>query len=99
MLLVFIFLCVTNQAKALTLNEDLDFHINSTREKVTIFDVLDKSKKNNLIENNLEEVNDHALASRVDEDKCTQVRDDIGLSRFLISMFVRVRWKEVIKNN
>lgn len=80
MLLVFIFLCVTNQAKALTLNEDLDFHINSTREKVTIFDVLDKSKKNNLIENNLQEVNDHALASRVHEDKCTQVRDDVGLS-------------------
>ena len=37
--------------------------------------------KNDLTENNLEEVNNHALASGVDEDKCTRVGDDMSLSR------------------
>lgn len=44
--------------------------------------------KNNLTENNPKEVNDDALTSRVDEDKCTQVRDDISHSR---SIFESIR--------
>lgn len=56
--------------------------------KKTISDVLDKTMKNNLTENNPKEVNDDALTSRVDEDKCTQVRDDISHSR---SIFESIR--------
>ena len=53
----------------------LRFQINFVREKGTIYDVLDKAMKNDLTENNLEEVDDHALAFGMDGDKCTQVRD------------------------
>lgn len=58
--------------------------------KKTISDVLDKTMKNNLTENNPKEVNDDALTSRVDEDKCTQVRDDISHSRSLIFESIRL---------
>ena len=80
MSLVFTLLCATYQAKALILYETLDFHINLAREKKTIFDILDKIMKNDLTKKSPEEINDHALASRVDEDKGTQVRDDMSLS-------------------
>ena len=86
-------MCPTNQVKALTLDETLDFHINLVGEKRIIIDVLDKAMKNNLIKNNLEEANDHALTSRVDEDKCTQVRDDVSISRSSTSESVRLRWR------
>ena len=69
--LVFIFLCDTNQEKALTLDKTLYFHINQVGEKKTISNVLDKAMKNDLTGNNPEEVNDHALEFGVDEDKCT----------------------------
>ena len=59
--------------------------------KKAIFGVLNKAMKNDLTKNNFEEVNDHALTSMVDEDKCTQVNDDIGLLRFLMLEFVRLR--------
>ena len=48
----------TNQAKVLTLDETLDFHIYLAGKNGTVFYVLDKAMKNDLIENNLEEVND-----------------------------------------
>ena len=38
-------------------------------------------------------MNDHAFAYGVDEDKCTQVRDDMSLSRSSIFEFVRLRRK------
>lgn len=59
---VFTFLCAINQVKALSLDKTLDFHMNLIGEKRIIFDLLDIAMKNALIENNLEEVNDHALA-------------------------------------
>ena len=80
MSLVFTLLYATYQAKALILYETLDFHINLAREKKTIFDILDKIMKNDLTKKSPEEINDHALASRVDEDKGTRVRDDMSLS-------------------
>lgn len=80
MLLVFAFLCATNQAKALTLDETLEFHINLVGEKRTKSDILEKAMKKDLTKNNLEEVNEYALASGVDEKNCIQVRGDISLS-------------------
>ena len=79
-----------NHTKALTLDKTLDFHIKLASEKKTISNVLDKTMKNNLTENNPKEVNDDALTSRVDEDKCTQVRDDISHSRSLIFESLRL---------
>ena len=75
MSLVFTYLCATNQGENLTLDGTLDFHINLVQEKGITSDVLDKAMKNDLTENNLEEVDDHALAFGMDGDKCTQVRD------------------------
>lgn len=69
-----------NQAKALTLDETLEFHINLVREKITKSDILEKTMKKDLTKNNLEEVNEHALASGVDEENRTRVRSDISLS-------------------
>lgn len=69
-----------NQAKALTLDETLKFHINLVREKITKSDILEKTMKKYLTKNNLEEVNEHALASGVDEENHTRVRSDISLS-------------------
>ena len=74
MLLVFTFLCVTSQTKALTLHKTLDFHINFVREKRTISIVLDKNMKNDLIENNPEWVTNYALTSWADRYKRTRVR-------------------------
>ena len=74
MLLVFTFLCATNQEKALTLDGSLDYHINLVREKRTKVGILDKAMKNDLRVHNPEKVNDHAFAFGVDEDKCTSER-------------------------
>ena len=67
--------------------------MNLVGEKKIIFDVLEKAMKNALIENNLEEVNDHALAFGANGDKCTRVRDDMSLLRSSISEFIRLRLK------
>lgn len=69
-----------NQAKALTLDETLESHINLVGEKITKSDTLEKTMKKDLTKNNLEEVNEHALASGVDEENHTRVRSDISLS-------------------
>lgn len=69
-----------NQAKALTLDETLEFHINLVGEKITKSDILEKTMKKDLTKNNLEELNEHALASGVDEENRTRVRSDISLS-------------------
>lgn len=69
-----------NQAKALTLDETLKFHINLVREKITKSDILEKTMKKDLTKNNLEEVNEQSLASGVDEENRTRVRSDISLS-------------------
>lgn len=69
-----------NQAKALTLDETLKFHINLVREKITKSDILEKTMKKYLTKNNLEEVNEQSLASGVDEENRTRVRSDISLS-------------------
>lgn len=80
-MLVFAFLCAMNQAKALTLDETLEFYINLVEEKITKFDILEKkTMKKDLTKSNLKEVNEHALASGVDEENCTRVRSDISLS-------------------
>ena len=71
MSLVFTFLCVTNQAKALTLDETFDFHINLIGWKRTEFDLLDKARERDFIENKPEEDSAHACKSRTDVDKCT----------------------------
>lgn len=80
MLLVFAFLCATNQVKALTLDETLEFHLIWLGKKRIESDILEKAMKKDLIKNNLEEVNEHALASGVDEKNCIRVRGDISLS-------------------
>lgn len=49
--------------------------------------------KKDLTKNNLEEVNEHALASGVDEENHTRVRSDISLSWSLISKSIRSWWK------
>ena len=98
-LLVFTFLHATNQKKTLTLNGTLDFHINLAREKKKIFNVLNKAMKNDLNENNPKKVNDHALTSEVDEDKCTQLRDDKSLSRSSIFEFIRLQQKLRFQEN
>ena len=54
MSLVFTVSCVTNQAKALTLNGTLDFQINFVKEKRTKSYVLDKAMKNDWTVNNPE---------------------------------------------
>ena len=71
MSLVFTLLCATNQEKALIIDRILDFNINLAREKGIISDVQNNAMENDLIENNSEEFNDHALAFGADGDKCT----------------------------
>ena len=83
----------------MTLNGTLDFHINLAREKKNIFNVLNKAMKNDLNENNPKKVNDHALTSEVDEDKCTQLRDDKSLSRSSIFEFIRLQQKLRFQEN
>lgn len=39
--------------------------------------------KNDMTENNLEAIDDHPLTSRANRDNCTQVRDDMSLSKSL----------------
>lgn len=58
MTLVFTFLCVTNQAKALTCDEAFDCHNNLARKNGIEFDKSDKAKKNDFIVNKLEEDKD-----------------------------------------
>ena len=55
--------------------------------------------KNDLNENNPKKVNDHALTSEVDEDKCTQLRDDKSLSRSSIFEFIRLQQKLRFQEN
>ena len=92
---VLTFLWFTNQPKTLT----LEFYINLAKEKISKFQVSDKAIKKDLTMNDLEEVNDHTLASRVDEDKCTQVRDNMSLSKSSIYESVRLRRKLRLQEN
>ena len=82
---VFTFLCDTSQTKVLTLYETLDFPKNLTRQKGTVFDGLDKTKKNDLAINNHNEDNYKVLVYRVNGDKYKQVREHKSLSRSSIS--------------
>ena len=81
MSLVFTFLCATSQVKTFFLDETSDMHKKIFGWKRIGSDGLDKTKKNDLIVNNIKEDNDQALASRMDGDKYKQVRDDMSLSR------------------
>ena len=57
---------VISQAKALTLNEALDFHMNFVRERWIGVDKLNMAKKKDFIVNKLEEDNNQTLISRID---------------------------------
>ena len=93
MSLVFTFLCATSQVKTFSLDETSDMHKKFFGWKRIGSDGLDKTKKNDLIVNNIKEDNDQALASRKDGDKFARVRENISLSRFSISRLVRLRQK------
>ena len=90
MLVVFTFLCVTNQAKALTFERAFDFQTKLTGRKVTGFKDLDKTVKKYLIENKPEEDKDQALESTLKRDKCTEVSVDTSLLRSTIFESMRL---------
>lgn len=65
------FLLATSQAKALTLNETLDLHINLDGEKRNGVDRLNKARRKDFIVNKYEENNDQALIYGTNGDKYT----------------------------
>ena len=69
MSLMFTFLCATNHVKALSLDENSDFHTNLARNNGTRIDKLDKAKKKDFIKNKPEEERDQALVSWREGDK------------------------------
>ena len=66
---MFTFLCVTNFAEALTLDETSDFHTELAGKKGSRIDNLDKAKKKDFIKNKPEEERDQALVSWREGDK------------------------------
>ena len=91
--MVFTFLCVTNQAKALTFEGAFDFQMKFAEKKGIGIGDLDKTKKKDFIENKPKEDNNHALESVVVGDNRIKVSDDMGLSRGSISISLRLRQK------
>ena len=97
MLLVFTFLCATNQAKALTFEGAFDFHRNLAERNKIGFEKLDKAKKKDFTVNKPEKDKDQTFESKIG-DKCTKLREDMSLSRSSISISVRSRRKLKFQN-
>ena len=93
MSLVFIFLCATNQANALNIDETFDFYKNLGGWKGIGFDVLNEAKKKDFIENKFEEDSAQALVFETDGDNCVWEREDMSLSRSLISKSMELQQK------
>ena len=89
MSLVCTFLCATNQAKAMILEETLDFHKNFAGWKGTEFHKLNKANKKDFTENTPEEEGTKAFAFGTNGDKCTWKSEVISLSGFSIFKSVR----------
>lgn len=88
---MFIFLCVTIQAKVFTLDDTLDFHRNSAIEKGTTSIGLDQDRKNEFTKNKLEKDNNQVIVFGMDGDKCTLIRENISLSRSSVSKSLRLQ--------
>ena len=70
MLLIFTFLCVTYQAKDLTLRKTWDFQIKLVRRKGIGAKWSDKAAKKDFTVNKLEENKDQAITFGANGDKC-----------------------------
>ena len=90
MWLVFTILCVTNQAKDLTLKGTWDFQTKLVEKEGIESERWDKTKKKNLTINNPKEDKDHALAFETDGVKA---RENMGFSSSSISKSERLRRK------
>ena len=69
MSLVFTFLCVTNHAKALTLEGTFNFYKKLVGQKGAESKTLDKVEKNDFTKKTLEEDGTQAFASRIERIK------------------------------
>lgn len=102
MSLAFTFLCAIDLAKALTLDEILEFHRNLAGWNETGFDILDTVKKKDFIENKPEEDSSQALASKTNSPSLiisfqyskSQLRWLIGLSDYK-EIFFGQWWRKV----
>ena len=90
MLLVFTFLCTTNQTNDLTLKGTWDFQTKLVGKVGYESKRWDKTKKKDLTVNNLKEDKNQVLTSRIDGVKCKQVREDMRLSNSSISELERL---------
>ena len=91
--MVVTFLCVTNQAKALTLDETLDFHKNLIGWKETESNKLDKAKKRVLLRILLKKKVPKLLHLEQMETIVHREREVISLLRSSISKSIRLQWK------
>lgn len=77
----FTFLCTTNQAKVLIFEGAFDFQRNLIKSYKKGFEKLDKTKKKDFIVSKPKEDKGNALEYATKGDKCTELSEDMNLSR------------------
>ena len=76
---MFTFPCTTNQARVLTFEGAFEIHKNLAGRNKIGFETFNKAKKKIFTENKSDDDKDHALKSAKEEEKNTELREDINL--------------------
>ena len=86
--------CTTNQVRALTFEGAFELHKNLAGRNKIGFETFDKTKKKNFTENKSDDDKDQALEYVKEEEKNTELKEDMILWRRSIYVLVRL-WRKL----